>query len=265
MNFTLLKTNFKKYWALFLIFSGVLSFYVIIIIMIFDPDQIESLMSMVGLMPPDLMKAMGFITTATDLTGFIASWLYGFLMFGFPMVYCIILGNNLVSKMVDNGSFSYLLSTPNSRERIIITQGAYSLLSIGILFCLFYLVGLLTCRLKFPGMLDIKSFFKLNITTMLVNMTVMMINFFFSCLFNDSRLSTGFGTGIPIIFLLMYMMGGVSEKTEFVRKLSIYGFYNPLELVRGIAIRNINLLYIMLIMLLFTASILIFRKKRLPL
>ncbi len=57
---------------------------------------------------------MGFSGLVTDLTGYLASWLYGLLMFGFPMVYCIILGNRLVARQVDSGSFAYLLSTPHS-------------------------------------------------------------------------------------------------------------------------------------------------------
>ncbi len=265
MSFTLLKTVLKKNWTLLLIFFGVLTMYMTIMISMYNPNDMEALTSMLKMFPPELMKAMSFSDMVTDLTSYLASWLYGLLMFGFPMVYCIILGNRLVAKMVDNSSFVYLLSTPNSRVRIIITQGVYALASVALLFAALFGVGVLVSSFMFPNTLDISAFFRLNLTTMLVNMVVMMISFFFSCLFNETKLSLGFGAGIPIAFLIMNMLGGASADAEILKKLSIYGFYDGVEIVRGAKVWGVNLVYIAAIMILFTAAVLVFRKKRLPL
>lgn len=265
MSFTLLKTVLKKNWTLLLIFFGVLTMYITIMISMYNPNDMEALVSMLKLLPPDLMKAIGFTNVVTDLTGYLASWLYGLLMFGFPMVYCIILGNRLVAKMVDNNSFAFLLSTPNSRVKIITTLGVYALTSVAILFAALFGVGVLICMARFPGALDIGAFFSLNFTTMLVNMVVMMISFFFSCLFNETKLSLSFGAGIPIAFILMNMLGGASSDVGILKKLSIYGFYDPVELVHGSDIGWVNLIYFSIIIILFVASVLIFKKKRLPL
>jgi hypothetical protein len=265
MSVTLLKTVFKKNWTLLLIFFCILMMYMSVMVSMYDPNDMEALTSMLKLFPANLMKAMGFSKMVTDLTGYLASWLYGLLMLGFPMVYCIILGNRLVAKMVDDSSFAYLLSTPNSRVKIIITQGFYALVSIMLLFAGLFTSGIIICSVMFPGMLDIGAFFRLNLTTMLVNMAVMMISFFFSCLFNDTKLSLGFGSGFPIVFLLMNMLGGVSKDSEILKKLSIYGFYDPVDLVHGSEILGVNLFYIGIIAVLFVSGILIFNKKRLPL
>lgn len=265
MSFTLFKATLKKNWTLLLIFFGVLTMYMSVMISMYDPKQIEALMSMFKLLPEDLMKALGFSSLVTDLTAYLASWLYGLLMLAFPMIYSIILGNKLVAKMVDNGSFAYLLSTPNSRVKIIITQGVYALSSIAILFLALFVLGVVVCGSMFPGALDINGFFMLNLTTMLVNMVVMMISFFFSCLFNETKMSLGFGAGIPIMFILMNILGGASERTEILKKISIYGLYDPIKLVHGSEVWGVNLVYISIIIILFTASVLIFKKKRLPL
>jgi len=264
MNWTLFKMTLKKNWTLMLIFYGVIAMYQIIMVSMYDPDQIDALMAMTQMMPPEIMKAMGFSTMVTDITGYLASWLYGILMFGFPMVYCIILGNRLVAKKVDNGSFTYFLTTPHSRTEIVSTLGIYSIFSVILLFLLFFLTGTITCNLAYPGLLDVSAFFKLNFTTMLVNITVMMITFASSCIFNEAGLSTGFGSGIPILFILMYMMGGVSPDSEFIKKISIFGFYDPVELIRGASVIVPNIIYLVSSALLFTVSILVFRKKRLP-
>ena len=112
---------------------------------------------------------------------------------------------------MDNSSFAYLLSTPNSRVKIIVTQGVYALASVALLFA------------------DL------------------------------------FGAGIPIAFILMNMLGGASASVEILKKLSIYGFYDPVELVHGGDIWGVNLVYIGIIAVLFVTSVLIFKKKRLPL
>jgi len=265
MSITLFKTMTKRNWVLLLIFFSVLTMYTSVMLSMYDPQDMEAMNSMLKLFPKDLLKAMGFSNMITDLTGYLAGWLYGMLMIAFPMVYSIILGNRLVAKMVDNGSFTYLLSTPNSRTKIIITQGVYALSSVALLFAALFGVGVLISEAMFPGTLDVSAYLKLNVTTMLVNMVVMMISFFFSCLFNETKLSLGLGSGIPIAFLLMNMLGDASEKLQYLNRLTIYGFYDPVELVHGGDIMAVNLLYMAITAILFASAVLVFKKKKLPL
>lgn len=262
---TLFFADIKKNWTLLLIFLAVLSMYMGVMVAMYDPNDMVAITAMLDLFPEDMMRMMGFSKIVTDLTSFIASWLYGLLMLGFPMVYCIILGNRLVVKMVDDSSFAYLLSSPNSRITLIFTQGMYALLSVMLLFAALFGFGIAISAAVFPNLLDVGAFFRLNVTTMLVNMVVMMISFFFSCLFNETKHSTLFGAGLPIAFLLMNMLGGASADAEILKKISIYGIYDPLELVQNGGMLGVNLLYIASIIVLLIASILVFNKKRLPL
>lgn len=265
MSLALLKLQLKKNYKLLLIFLGILTMYMSVMISMYDPDDMEALASMLNLMPRDLLSAMGFSDMVTDLTGYLASWLYGMLMIAFPMVYSIILGNKLVAKKVDDCSFAYLLSTPLSRDKIIITKGIYALLSIVALFVFLTIMGVIMANLMYPQALNVAKFLLLNFTTLLVNMVVMMICFFFSCLFNDTKRSLTFGAGIPIMFILMKMLGDASTKIEFLKKISIYGLYDPVELVNGGNIWGVNFFYVFLIATLFTLSVIVFKNKRLPL
>ncbi len=265
MSFELFKTTLKRNWLLLVIFFGVLTMYITVMISMYDPDNMGAILSMVRLFPKSLMSAMGFSDIFTDFTGYLASWLYGLLMLAFPMVYCIILGNRLVAKLVDNGSFAYLLSTPTSRVKIIVTQGLYALLSVLLLSAALFGVGVLSSAAMHPGLLNVRAFFRLNATTMLVNMAVMMIAFFFSCLFNESKTAIGFGAGIPVVFLLLNMLGGMSPQARLLKEISIYGFYSPVRLAEGEAVWMQNLAYIGIIAVLFVGGTLIFRRKRLPL
>jgi ABC-2 type transport system permease protein len=262
MNLVLFRKTFKNNWLLLLIFFGVLTMYTTIMIAMFDPEDMEALNAMVEMFPEELLKAMGF-SDVTDLTSYVASWLYGLLMFAFPMVYAIILGYRLVAKTVDNGSMAYLLSTPNSRIKIIVTKGLYALLSIFVLFLAIFLLGITYSEIIHPGLLDIRNYLKINVTTMLVNMVVVMISFFFSSFFNDPRYALGFGTGLPITFLLLNMLSGTSSDLEFLKNFTIYG-YDPVKIVNGQSTLWLNLLFISLILSLFLGSVVSFNRKQLP-
>ncbi|MEN4012010.1 MAG: hypothetical protein ROW48_08255 [Bellilinea sp.] len=265
MSFPLFKLMLKRNWVLLVIFFGVLTMYMTTMITMYNPEDMTGLIGMIEAFPEGLRAALGFDALVLELTGYLASWLYGMLMIGFPMVYSIILGNSLVAKMVDNGSFAYLLSTPTPRVKIIVTQGVYALASLFVLFIALFAVGTLTAEAMFPGELDIYAFFRLNVTTMLVNMVVMMISFFFSCLFNEVRLSLGFGAGIPIGFFLMNMLGGSVPNLNILSDISIFGFYDPVKLVAGDDVLVVNFAYLGIIAVLFVFATVIFNKKRLPL
>lgn len=264
MIFPLFIANIKKHWLLLLIFFGVLTMYTTIMISMYNPENLEGIMQMAELMPEAIIEAMGFSDILTDLNSYLASWLYGMLMLAFPMVYSILLGHKLIAKMVDNSSFSYLLTTPYSRNKIILTQGIYALSSMLILFIFVFLMGFGTAEIMFPGQLDVYQYLRLNVTTMLVNMVILMIVFLCSAIFNDAKYSVSFGSGIPIMFLLFNMLSNASGKTGIFNKLTPYGYYDPIQLVQGADTLGINLVYLALIVILLVASIAIFNKKRLP-
>lgn len=135
MIMTLFVANIKKHWILLLIFFAVLTMYTTIMISMFNPDDMEALTQLADAMPTGIIEAMGFSAMVTDLSSYLASWLYGLLMLAFPMVYSILLGHKLICKMVDNSSFAYLLSTPHSRVKIILTKEFMRCFQC--LFCLF--------------------------------------------------------------------------------------------------------------------------------
>lgn len=265
MNGPLLKESFKNNRGLLLIFFGVLTMYTVVMVFMYDPEEMDALASMLTLFPPEMMKAFGFDSAITDLTSYLASWLYGMLMFGFPMVYCIILGHRLVAKTVDNGSMGYLLSAPLSRTRLVVTRGVYALLSLVALFGAIFGLTAAVCAARFPGLLNMRGFLRLVVTTMLINMVIMMISFFFSCLFNDAKKSLGFGSGVPIAFFLMNMLGSAADDLSFLRDFSVYGLHNPVDVVKNGDVLGLNLLFAAVIVALFVGAVAVFRRKRLPL
>ncbi len=264
MSLALFKNTLKKNWTLALIFFGVLTMYSGVMISMYNPEDTEKLMQMFELFPPEFMSAFGFAEAFYDMTGYLASWLYGLLMIGFPMVYSIILGNRLVARTVDSGSIACLLATPNSRGKIVTTKAIYAAVSLVAILAALFAINTLIGKSMYPDDLDVWAFFRLNVTIVLVNLVVMSITFFFSCVFNDAKYSMGFGAGVPIAFLLLNMLGGASADSEILKKISIFGWYDPMKVVAGESTLVVNIIYLAIIVVLFAAGIIIFKRKRLP-
>ncbi|MGE4354334.1 MAG: hypothetical protein AB7D36_09645 [Oscillospiraceae bacterium] len=264
MSGTLFKLDAKNNAFLLLIFCGVMSMYMGIIMYMYDPTSSESLMDMMDMLPPEMISAFGFDNSSTDLTGFVAGFYYGFLVFAFPMVYYIILSNRLVCKMVDSGAFAYLLQTPTSRVKIIVTQAVYLLASIAVLFSAVYLVGTYAARTLFPGMLNTQAYTRLHISAALLTMAMAMVCFFYSCLFNETKRSLAFGTSIPLTFFLLFLIGGVSNDAEIFKDMSIFSLLDATGIVQNGNTMGINILFAAMTAILFIASVLVFDKKRLP-
>lgn len=150
MNLTLYKREMKGSWKLLVIFGAVLTMYVAIIISMYEPDMLKLLDSYAQAMP-ELMAAVGMTAGAADLLGFMISYLYGFILLVFPMVYCILRANGLVAKYVDRGSMACLLAAPVRRGAVALTQAA--VLISGTVLMVGYVTGLelAVCQSSFPG------------------------------------------------------------------------------------------------------------------
>lgn len=265
MKLTLWKVELKNNLTLFCIITYVMLLYFVVIGYMFDPADTSSWSEMLGLLPDGMMAAFGFDQIETNLTGFIVNFYYGFLVFVFPMIYCIIVSNRLVAKMVDNGSFAYLLMSPTSRSAIIVTKGAFLLVSIGALFLILHLCGVTACRMLFGNMLSERVFLQVNINAALLTMAMGMICFFYSCYFNESKTALAFSSGVNIGSLLLFILGGVSDKSAFLKEFSFFSLLGATEILDGGGAAGVRLLLLALIGGLFAASVLVFERKNLPL
>ena len=129
----------------------------------FDPKSVKALNEMLEMLPESLIKALGFDVMSTELTTFIANYIYGFLILVFPVIFTIIINNRLIAKHVDNGSMSYLLTTPNSRSKFAFNQALFSITSITLLIIAVTITAIISSNLMFPNELNINKFIYLHL------------------------------------------------------------------------------------------------------
>ena len=264
MNWTLLKTTFRANWVLLLVFTLILMIYVPTAIAMFNPDSAEDIEAMLGMMPEGMIRAMGFVDLGTDLTGYLANYLYGFIMIAFPMIYCSLLANRLIARHVDSGSIAYLLTTPNTRVRIATTQALYLVASLFVMFAIAVAVAVAMSAAMFPGLLDIPRFVALNWVTCLALLTGAGIGFVSSCAASETRHSLAFGAGVPVLFFVFRMLSLLDEQTEWMKYLSAYSIVDTDRVLAGGSYTLIvTLVLVPVVAGLFAAGVVVFDRRSL--
>lgn len=264
MSFSLFKATAKSNWVIFLIFFAILLMYMLIMLGMYDPETISAMNLYVEALPQGMMEAFGYDIPVTDLITFMAVYFYGFLVIMFLLIYCIILANRLVAVMVDRGSMTFLLATPNTRAKIVTTQGLYMAFSVFLLLALSAAIGIAASESMFPGEMDVPAFIKLNLVTIMMTLAISSICFFFSCIVNESKYSLAFGGGIPIFFFIIDMLNNIGDDYRWLQYLTLYSLYDANAIVTGEQeITAICLLFAAIALVLYSLGIIIFSRRNL--
>lgn len=216
----------------FAIILAVMCMYTGIIIYMFDPALAEILNRYQEALP-DMMAAVGMTGVASSLLEWIQIYLYGFIMLLFPLIFIIILNHKLVARYIDDGSMAYLLASPHSRRRIILTQMVSAVLYVVLLMAAITGIGIACCEAMFPGELDIGRYLLLNAGTCLLQLTVTGLVFAAACFAGDNRVYYTVGAGIPIGFFLLYMLSNLGGKLENLTYVTLYSLLPTDRIIAG--------------------------------
>lgn len=257
----LLKRNFKSIWKIALIFIAILAMYTTIIIFMFDPEMAEMLVEYQELMP-GIMAAVGMTGATGSLIAFINTYLYGFIMLVIPMIFEIIIIYKFVMKYVDNGSMASLLSTPNTRRKIILTQLVSCILWIALIVVITTVIGIVSCNSMFPGDLEVNSYIKLNISVFFLHFALSGIAFFAACLFNEAKNYFTFGAGISIVFYLLNMLANMGGNLKNLKYATIFTLFPGDKIVQGASgIIGPNIILALIGGVLYLLGVITFMKK----
>lgn len=264
LNMTLYKRGMRENIKIILVFLAVLTMYFTIIVTMFDPTLGSALSELAKAMP-ELMNMFGMNPSSSTLTGFMSAYLYGFIMMIFPMVFSIISANRLVARHVDKGSMVYLLSAPVKRKTIVFTQ--INVLISGIFIIVLYAtcLGIATCESSFPGQLDIPKFIFLNVGVFGLQLLIGGICFLSSCVFNETKYSIAFGAGIPALAYVIQMLANSGEELSNAKYATFFTLFNSDGIIAGDTVAYIQILVLFLAsFILFTASVITFKRKDMP-
>jgi ABC-2 type transport system permease protein len=260
LNLALYKREMKGSWKMLLIFAAVLTLYTTIVISMYDPEMMDMLDEMAASMS-GIFAAVGMSAGATTLIGFLSSYLYGFILIMFPMVFTILRANSLIARYVDRGAMVTLVAAPVKRRTVAFTQ--MKALATGIFALTLYITVIeLVNTAQFAGELDMQKLLLLNVGLLALQLFIGGVCFFASCLFNDTKYSVGFGAGVPALMYVLQMLANTGDAAENAKYLTFFTLFNPDGLIAGesSAIAGIAVLFIGAAIL-FTAAIEVFARK----
>jgi len=261
MNWTLYKRGMQESWKTIAVFAAVLTMYFTIIISMYDP-ALQSVLDEFAKAMPDLMAMVGMTPASGELVSFLASYLYGFIMVIFPMIFSIISANRLIARHVDRGSMTYLLSSPVKRATIAFTQMKVLVTGLFLLVIYATVLAVIVCEFSYPGELAIGTFLLLNAGALCLHLFIGGICFLSSCIFNDSKYAVGVGAGIPALEFVVQMMANAGKELENIKYATFFTLFDPDGIIAGEteAFVGMAVLFVGAIIL-FAAASMVFSKK----
>jgi ABC-2 type transport system permease protein len=150
-------------------------------------------------------------------------------------IYLVVTSNKLIAAQVDRGTMAYILSTPIKRSKVAITQIAYLL---GSLFIMFALTAIAHIIANYAGLgsitaNDVEKILLLNLGLFVLNLALSGICFLASCIFNLSKYVIAVGGGLVGAFTLFSMMGMFGETFKWMKYLTLSTLYDINSVLRG--------------------------------
>ena len=170
-------------------------------------EEASSLLATLPEEVSDALKEVGEMDLYSLIVGSIFYKLAGILL---PIIYMIMVSNNLIAGQVDSGSMAYVLSTSTKRKTVVFTQGLFLIGSLLAMFCLTAATGCVCLAIVKPGTdieLTYGKFVLLNVGAFLVLFALSGLNFLTSFWFDRSKRSMAIGGGLSIFALVAAMLG----------------------------------------------------------
>lgn len=231
-NKALFKLEWKSNYKILIIFCLVLTMYITIMISMFDPE-LGSILDEFAKSMPEIMAMVGMSGVTTTLIEFISSYLYGFIMIAVPLIFSVLLTLRLVVKKVDTGVMGYLLSSGIERKAVWFTQLLVVITNLAVLIIFATTLGIVCSQLMFAGALDIKSFINLNIGVLILHLAMAGFCFMCSCIFNEYRIASLFGAGVPIIFIMIQMLSNMHGSMNVLKYVTLLTLFDPTRIIVG--------------------------------
>ncbi len=193
-----------------------------------------------------------------------------------PMIYSVIVANNLVASQVDRGSMAFVLSTPTKRSSVVVTQSTYLIVSLAGMFILTFLVDIIA-SVAIGLEVNYLQVFELNFGLFLLMFAMSGICFFFASYFNLAKYSYAASGGLLILFYINRIIGMFGDPSFVqagmgVAELKVFDYMTIITLLNTNSIFDGTLSFIWQFAILFVIGLVtyiaggeIFKRKDLPL
>ena len=179
----------------------------------------------------DALEEIGQMDLYSLIVGSIFFKMAGLLL---PIIYMIMVANNLIAGQVDSGAMAYVLSTSTKRKQVVFTQATYLVSSLFAMFACTTLTSVICLSIVQSTTITLTygKLILLNVGAFVTMFALSGISFLASCWFNRSKYSMSLGGGINMFFLVATMLGLFGSKVlPSVVRLSALNFFNYTSLI----------------------------------
>ena len=191
----------------------------------------ESFLSSLPQSVGESLQELGTMDLFNLITGSIFFKVAGLLL---PIIYIIMVANNLIAGQVDSGSMAYILSTSTKRKQVVYTQATYLVGSL-FLMCLCTTAVSFLCFMFLDTSMITMTYGELallNIGFFITLFAISGISFLTSCWFNRTKHSMGIGGGLNMFFLVATILGLFGSKVlPSVVRIDSLNFFNYCSII----------------------------------
>lgn len=244
---------------------------------------VKSSTGVIDQLPSDVSDSLVDLSNDNTYGFFVGVVTFGIACVLLPLVYTIILANNLVAEKVETGSLAFTLSTPTKRSTFINTEALYLVFTEIFLSLLLFLGALIAREIGIAiggedlvESLTIHDISLYSFGQFMVMFAISGICFFSSSFFNKTRHAIALGGGLNISFYIFSIMGlfGTEAMPSLVRipAMNFFNYLTILSLNDGLAVMEGNVVYwykliglLAIGLVTYVAGKTVFKRKDLPL
>lgn len=177
------------------------------------------------------LQELGTMDLFNLITGSIFYKVAGLLL---PIIYIIMVANNLIAGQVDSGSMAYVLSTSTKRKQVVYTQATFLVGSLFLMCLCTTAVSFICFTIIDRSMISMTygQLALLNVGFFVTLFALSGISFLTSCIFNRTKHSMGIGGGLNMFFLVATILGLFGSKVlPNVVRIDSLNFFNYCSLI----------------------------------
>lgn len=237
MNRALVRAVFKQHWPKTAKLSAGIILYEALLTWVYPAvAENPAVTEIAGAIPSSVKTVFGVSSEARVDTfeSFISAQFYARIWAMLIALYNMETANELVGKLVEDGSMAFLLSTPVSREEIILTQ-AVLLFSGNLSLVAVTLVGLYGGVFLFGIQIDPWNYLRFGIVGLAFFSVIGAYSLFFSAWFAEEERAFAYAAALTLTLYALDVAGGLSDKWAWVRELSLFQWFKPQDVLEGTA------------------------------
>ena len=263
----LIRSLFKQVAKPVLAYSIGTSLYLLMLAVLY-PSMMKTglLEAKLKALPPEVLKAFQYdkVTGFDNVLDLLGGNYYGLIFQVIASLFLLSLAARLVARPIDNGELIVYLAAPITRnDYTIAVAGVMGIASL-LLVTLNGLVLMVADWWMSGITIDTTVLWRIQLNAALLLFAIGAFTLFVATLFDEERRAFSLAGSVLVLSIVLTILSGLSDRTEWLRYASIFSLFNTTELLQGTTDFGLHLSGLIAITLLFlTGAFIQFRRRSL--